>query len=253
MVAAMVNADQPAGCSGWASFSRGDYVPACGGQLAVAVAGRSGGEGMTEQENRPAQLRTARLEAFSDGVFAVAITLLVLEIAIPAGSEDDLLGAVLDQWPSYLAYVVSFATVGAIWLAHTAVTDYLHHADTVLMRLNLLLLMMVSFLPFPTKLLAESVEHEEAGKIAATFYGLSLLAASVVMAGLWRYAVRHHLVRPEAGDDDVNVLSKKLTPGLAFYLVMLGLGLFLPVVAVFGYLAIAVFYLIPIHWLRGRR
>lgn len=201
---------------------------------------------MAEQQNRPAQLRIGRMEAFSDGVFAVAITLLVLEIAVPAGSEEDLLQAVLDQWPSYLAYVVSFATVGAIWLAHTAVTDYLHHADTVLMRLNLLLLMVVSFLPFPTKLLAESVEHEDAGKIAATFYGLTLLAATVVMAALWRYAVHEHLVRPDADDADVAVLSKKLTPGLAFYVAVIAVGLFLPVAAVAGYLAIAAFYLIPI-------
>ena len=62
---------------------------------------------------RPAEIRTGRLEAFSDGVFAIAITLLVLEITVPAGSEDDLLGAFIDQWRSYLAYAVSFATIGA--------------------------------------------------------------------------------------------------------------------------------------------
>ena len=105
------------------------------------------------ERERPLSLRTARLEAFSDGVFAIAITLLVLEISVPAHAEDDLLGAVLDQWPSYLAYFVSFATIGAIWLAHTAVTEYLDHADRWLMRINLLLLLFVSFLPFPMKLL----------------------------------------------------------------------------------------------------
>ena len=86
---------------------------------------------MADEESIPpaAPLRTGRLEALSDGVFAVAITLLVLEISVPAGSEDDLLEALLDQWPSYLAYVVSFATVGAIWLAHNAVTHLLR-ADT---------------------------------------------------------------------------------------------------------------------------
>lgn len=207
---------------------------------------------MTE-ENRPAQLRTGRLEAFSDGVFAVAITLLVLEISVPAGSEDHLLQAVLDQWPSYLAYVVSFATVGALWLAHNAVTDYLDHADSLLMRLNLLLLLVVSFLPFPTRLLAESVEHEDAGRVAATFYGLALLAASLLLAVLWRYAVYEHLVRPDAGDDEVAVLSKKLTPGLAFYVVMIVLGLFIPVAAVLGYLAIALYYLIPSRSFRRHR
>src|SRR3712207_9118074 len=85
-------------------------------------------------------LSTGRLEAFSDGVFAIAITLLVLELTVPAGSEHDLLGALMDQWPSYLAYVVSFATIGGVWLAHNVITEHLHRADPVFIRLNLLLL-----------------------------------------------------------------------------------------------------------------
>lgn len=207
---------------------------------------------MAEQKASPRRLRAGRLEAFSDGVFAVAITLLVLEISVPAGSEDDLLGAIVDQWPSYLAYVVSFATVGAIWLAHTAIIEYLDHADALLMRLNLLLLMVVSFLPFPTRLLAESVEHEDAGRIATAFYGLALLVAATVVAVLWRYAVGRGLVRSDA-DEHVALLSRKLTPGLGFYVVMIALGLFFPVAAVLGYLAIALFYLVPIHSLRRLR
>ena len=74
---------------------------------------------------RRAGLRTVRMEAFSDGVFAIAITLLVLEIGVPEGAGDDLLDALLDQWPSYLAYLVSFATIGAIWIKHTVMTEYL--------------------------------------------------------------------------------------------------------------------------------
>ena len=105
-------------------------------------------------------LRTGRLEAFSDGVFAIAVTLLVLEISVPADEGDDLLEAFLDQWPSYLAYLVSFATIGETWLRHTTITDYLHGVDTVFVRLNLLLLLLVSFLPFPTGLVAEHI-HEE--------------------------------------------------------------------------------------------
>jgi uncharacterized membrane protein len=109
--------------------------------------------------SRERTVRISRLEAFSDGVFAIAITLLVLEISVPEGSEDALWQAFLDQWPSYLGYVVSFATVGAVWLAHNAVTDYLDRADQWLLRFNLLLLMVVSFLPFPTRLLAESLRR----------------------------------------------------------------------------------------------
>lgn len=197
-------------------------------------------------------LRTARLEAFSDGVFAIAITLLVLEIAIPAGSSDDLLQAFLDEWPSYLAYVVSFSTIGAIWLAHSAITEYLDRADGLLIRLNLLLLMVVSFLPFPTKLLAEYIKEDEAERVAATVYGLNLLLASLLVAVLWRYAVAERLVRPDADDEEIQVLTRRLTPGLAGYAVLIGVGLFAPIVAVIGYLAIAVFFIVPIRQLRRR-
>jgi uncharacterized membrane protein len=93
------------------------------------------------------------MEAFSDGVFAIAITLLVLEIGVPSGAGDDLLRALTDEWPSYLAYLVSFSTIGAVWFAHTVITEYLGRANSTLIRLNLLLLMVVSFLPFPTRLL----------------------------------------------------------------------------------------------------
>lgn len=82
---------------------------------------------MTESKATRAQpaYRTGRMEAFSDGVFAIAITLLILEIGVPAGSGDDLLAALGEQWPSYLAYFVSFATIGAVWFAHTVITEYL--------------------------------------------------------------------------------------------------------------------------------
>jgi uncharacterized membrane protein len=87
---------------------------------------------MTDQQEKPAKapaFRTTRMEAFSDGVFAIAITLLVLELAIPSGSERDLLGAVVSQWPAYLAYLVSFSTIGAVWLEHTVITEYLDVAS----------------------------------------------------------------------------------------------------------------------------
>jgi len=120
------------------------------------------------------------MEAFSDGVFAIAITLLVLEIAVPSGSEAHLLGAVLGQWPSYLAYLVSFSTIGAVWLEHTVITEFLESATSTLIRLNLLLLLVVSFLPFPTKLLGEYIGEDAPERVAVTIYGLNLLLASVL-------------------------------------------------------------------------
>jgi uncharacterized membrane protein len=211
---------------------------------------------MTDQAAKPAKapaFRTTRMEAFSDGVFAIAITLLVLEIAVPAGSEADLLGAVLDQWPSYLAYLVSFSTIGAIWLEHTVITEFLERATSVFIRLNLLLLVVVSFLPFPTKLLGEYVGEEAPARVAVTIYGLNLFLASALVSLLWRYAVREGLIRHDIADSDVKMITNRLTPGLAGYVVMIVLGLFLPVVAVLGYLIIAVYIIIPFGALRRRK
>jgi uncharacterized membrane protein len=191
-------------------------------------------------------LRTGRLEAFSDGVFAIAITLLVLEISVPEEIEDGLLDAFLDQWPSYLAYLVSFATIGAAWLAHTAITHFLQGVDAILVRLNLLLLLLVSFLPFPTGLVAERIRNHEAERVATTILGINLLLVALVVSAMWRYAIRRRLVRPDADDEEVRRLTHRLTPGLAGYLGLILLSLLLPLVAVFGYLAIALVLIIPI-------
>ena len=190
-------------------------------------------------------LRTGRLEAFSDGVFAIAITLLVLDLVIPAGAVAHLLRSVGDLWPSYLAYVVSFATIGSIWLGHNAVTEYLERVDAGFVRLNLLLLLFVSFLPFPTRLVAEYIHQDKAERVAVTFYGIILLLSSTMLLVLWRYAVRARLVRPDTADEEIELLTQRLTPGLSAYVVLIVSGLFLPVIAVIGFLGIALYYIIP--------
>lgn len=197
-------------------------------------------------------MRTQRMEAFSDGVFAIAITLLVLDLGVPLGSDKDLLGAVGHQWPSYVAYLVSFSTIGALWTGHNAVTEYLQRADYVFVRLNLLLLLVVSFLPFPTRLLAEYIHARRAEEVAVTFYGLTLFAAAALLSVLWRYALRKHLEKPEAADEELSELTERLNPGLAGYLVLLVLGLFLPLAAVIGYLVVALFFILPVRIRRKR-
>ena len=104
---------------------------------------------------------TGRIEAFSDGVFSIAATLLVLEIAVPEADFDHLWKGIADQWPSYLSYATSFLTIGGIWLVHHAIFRRLRFADFNVTRLNLLLLMAVAFLPFPTKLVAEAIDVEQ--------------------------------------------------------------------------------------------
>ncbi len=190
------------------------------------------------------------MEAFSDGVFAIAITLLILEIAVPAGSEDDLLKALTEEWPAYLAYLVSFATIGAVWLAHTVITEYLDHATSLLMRLNLLLLLVVAFLPFPTKMLGEFMGEEGAERVAATVFGINLLLCMALVSVLWRYAVKEDLVTPDLADEDVQTLTKRLTPTLAVYVLLIALGLFVPFAAVAGYLLLALFVIIPFGAMR---
>jgi uncharacterized membrane protein len=203
---------------------------------------------------RSRAIRTGRLEALSDGIFAIAITLLVLDLAVPADASKDLLKALAEQWPSYLTYVVSFATIGAIWLGHTIITEYLELADATLIRLNLFVLLVVSFLPFPTRLLGDYIRQPGAERVAATVYGLNLLLATVALSLLWRYSVRANLVRPDMSDREVQFLTTRITPGMGGYVVLILLGLFLPVVAVFGYLVIAVFLILPFAsmWLRPK-
>ena len=204
---------------------------------------------MSTEEPPPQQRRrgfsTGRLEAFSDGVFAIAVTLLVLDIAVSANAGHHLLRSIIDLWPAYLAYVVSFSTIGAAWLAHNAITEYLEHTDTAFVRLNLVLLLLVSFLPFPTRLVADFIREDRAERVAVTFYGIVLLLSSTMLLVLWRYAVRARLVQPDTADEEIELLTQRLTPGLSAYLVLIVSGLFFPLVAVIGYLGIALYYIIP--------
>ena len=203
---------------------------------------------MTDDEppdrGRRFSLRTSRMEAFSDGIFAIASTLLVLDLAVPKVSSD--VGrSLVEQWPTYLAYLVSFATIGNAWLNHSVITEYLERADAILLRLNLVLLFFVSVLPFPTHMLAEYLSSENAERIAVTVYGLNLLAIGAFTSLTWHYAVAEHLVRRDNKEEDVRAISAKLDPSLASYAVGIGIGLLWPQVAVVLYLVIALFVVIP--------
>jgi uncharacterized membrane protein len=190
---------------------------------------------------------TGRTEAFSDGVFAIAITLLVLEIGVPESDFDDLWKGIADQWPSYLGYATSFLTIGGLWFVHHGIFRRLASADAMVMRLNILLLMLVSFLPFPTKLVAEAIHLTSAERAAVIFYGLVLLSISVVIGALWRYVAAHRdLLEPDVTDEDVAAATLLTTPNIGFYVVVVLLALLAPTVAAFGYLAIAVVALIRI-------
>ena len=190
-------------------------------------------------------LRTSRMEAFSDGIFAIAATLLVLDLVIPTVTSKDVGHELVKQWPTYLAYLVSFATIGNAWLNHSVITEYLERADAILLRLNLALLFFVSVLPFPTHMLAEYLSNEGDERIAVTVYGLNLLAISGFISIVWHYALWQRLVRRDNSEEDVRALTAKLDPSLISYAVVIGIGLWRPSIAVVLYFIIALFMIIP--------
>jgi uncharacterized membrane protein len=130
-----------------------------------------------------------RAEAFSDGVFAVAITLLVLEL-LPIGSGMLTPEVLLHAWPEYFAYVVSFLTIGIMWLNHHTILAHVNRVDRPLLVLNLLLLMGIVAIPFPTALVAEHL-LEEGGTAATVTYGIVMIAISAGFDGVWVYVVTH--------------------------------------------------------------
>ena len=191
------------------------------------------------------ELPLGRLEAFSDGVFAIAITLLVLELAVSEGAGDDLLRAIVDEWPALLAYMTSFLTIGVIWLQHSAITGALRTADATLYRLNLLVLLLASFLPFPTKLVTEFFGEDDAERVAVVFYGLTLLALALALTVFVRYAAEHRrLVKDEIQADAVEAALVH-QPSFLLYGVGIALGVFLPSAGVVFFLGVALYLGIP--------
>jgi uncharacterized membrane protein len=123
---------------------------------------------------------TNRLEAFSDGVFAIAITLLVLDIHVPPPGEGSLGHELLAQWPSYAAYVISFLTIGIIWINHHASFSRLRAVDQSILIWNLLLLLSVGVLPFTTSLMAAYLKEDSGESLAAAVYGASFLLMGAI-------------------------------------------------------------------------
>ena len=201
-------------------------------------------------------LPLGRLEAFSDGVFAIAITVLVLELGVASDAGEHLLRSILHEWPSLLAYITSFLTIGVVWLQHSAITGALRAADVTLYRLNLLVLLLVSFLPFPTKLASEFVGDKDPERVAAIFYGLTLLGLTLALTAFVRYAAENrHLVADHIEAETVDAALAH-QPSFLLYGIGIGVALLFPSVAVGLYLATAVYLGIPgrtVHRLLRRR
>jgi uncharacterized membrane protein len=200
-------------------------------------------------------LDRARINAFTDGVFAIAITLLVLEIHIPeikAPPGGDLNAAVSEYLETLgvplLTYALSFATVGIIWLNHNATFSEIEYADRTGTMLNLLLLAIVCFIPFPTALLSRY------GPLPSTtaFYGATFTAMSIAYGINWQYAVRkQHEVDPAAP----RMTLAQALPGLIgtlFYALGTALAFVSPRVAVAIFVGITIYYMVPGLFARRR-
>jgi uncharacterized membrane protein len=169
------------------------------------------------------QLGLERLIFFSDAVFAIAITLLALDIRLPAGGEAasnaQLLAQLLGLWPKYLAYLVSFLAIGTFWVGHHRRFRFIRRSDRGLLALNLLFLMVIAFVPFPTSVISES-----GNRTATIFYALTMILGGLMLAALWWYASWHN--RLTDPDLDARQARRQFVPILlTVMLFILSIGL----------------------------
>jgi len=185
---------------------------------------------------------TNRLEGFSDGVFSIAATLLVLEFAVTS-SPPDLGTQLLHLWPSYLAYATSFLTIGIIWMNHHFCVETIGRADRTLLFLNVLLLITVAFLPFPTKLVAQFLQHD--GEQAAVYaYDATFMLMAVIYNVWWRYASGgRRLIDERVPDSTLRAITRAFTPGVPMYATCLLVAVWSPLASVALTFAVAAFYL----------
>jgi uncharacterized membrane protein len=211
---------------------------------------------MSRVLSKSARRAKGRLEAFSDGVFAIAITLLVLEIAIRHVAGSHLLSELVHERPEYLAYFIAFMTIGIAWIEHSALTEALDHVDAGFQRLNLLFLLLVGFLPFPTKIMEEYmslVDTNHGGeRVSVVFFGVVLLLMSLMLVVLGRYAEHEGLFGDDAAEErtEENRVRYQLGPSLVFYAVAIVCGLLVPYLALTMYVLIGVFLILPVRTLR---
>jgi uncharacterized membrane protein len=195
---------------------------------------------------------TNRLEAFSDGVIAVAITLLVLDITVPVNPphavHPHMLGHMLAaNWPKYAAYVISFVTIGIIWINHHAMISRLREADHAIMVLNLLLLMSIAVLPFATSLMATYLKASSGEHLAAAIYSAAFLAMSILFAILNRHILfaKSHLMSPELPLERRQLILRRGVAGLIPYALGIALAAVSPYITLAICALVAGFYASP--------
>jgi uncharacterized membrane protein len=194
-------------------------------------------------QRRVTTLPLDRFNAFSDGVFAIAITVLVLELPVPPLSAP-LFPALLELWPDFLGYFISFAFIGGIWISHASLTHLMKRGDSIAFGLNLIMLLFVALLPFTTRLMVTHISTPDVS-IAAIIYGLNVLIATFTLSLLMVYIARQpQLIVDELADDSLKRLYRQrwIAIGVGAFAVLL--AVVAPFIAVALYLVEAVLFLV---------
>jgi uncharacterized membrane protein len=185
-----------------------------------------------------------RLTGFSDAVFAISTTLLVLDIRLPA-ETDHLDRHLLALWPSYLAYAVTFLLIGQTWVNHHLMFDHIRSVDRMLLLLNTLMLMTAAFVPFAASVLARAFRTGHGERSATVFYGITFMVGAILFNLIWQYARHgHRLLRKTIDPAGASVISRRFLPAPFWIALGTGLAIVLPVLGV-----VVIASLIPFYWL----
>ena len=219
---------------------------------------------MTEHPGRPSAsghrtsraadiLPLDRFNAFTDGVFAIAITLLVLELSVPTLGAR-LLPALAEQWHEFLGYLISFVFIGGIWVSHAGMTKLMRHADTLAYGLDLLMLLFVGVLPFSTNLMVTHLSGPDV-ETAVVIYGVNVLLASLALSLLMFYiASERSLVVDGVADETLEAKVRQRWIVIVLNVAAIALAFVAPLAAVGVYLVMTILALaLPLIHLRRRR
>jgi uncharacterized membrane protein len=188
---------------------------------------------------------TNRLVSFSDGVFTIAATILVLEIQRPSDPRH-LLHGLLALWPSYLAYALTFLLIGQVWANHHAMFDHIRTTDWILMFCNVLLMLMVAFFPFSASVLAEAFRERSGQRTAVVFYGAAFAVGSAFFNLIWRHARRARLLSETIDEHTEKGLTRRFGLAVPLYLAGTLSGAVLPVLGFAIFAAPAIFFWLPL-------
>ena len=205
------------------------------------------GEGVPVTANGGQSDDTGRIETFSDGVFAIAITLLIIEIGVPhvVGTES-LFHKLVELWPSYLGYATSFLVIGTVWANHHNRFRLISRSDHILLFLNIVFLMCVAFIPFPTALLAEYIRDEEHRITAVAVYSGTLAVTAVFFTLLWLYAAGNHRLVDRAVDPLLlRAMTRRYVLGMLLYILAFALAFLSPAASLGLIILLALVFVLP--------